>query len=152
MRWEAKSFFSSAFLGVVVRGLSCCLEEQCWVSCQRCPLFNTGAGHNSLACFARTQEDARISTLLFIYFFFFFQAFAFLVHSTSFLSKSFSRLLFALGTANSDSHVGPQNEIGHPARRHKWLKQVPALGTRGIQIGFETYFSTTGWFITRYLV
>ena len=34
--------------------------------------------------------------------------------------------------ANIGSCVGPQNKIGHPARRHRQVMQVPALSARGI--------------------
>ena len=40
--------------------------------------------------------------------------------------------------ANTGSCVGPQNKMGHPARRYTQLIQVPVLGFRGIKMGSKT--------------
>ena len=43
-----------------------------------------------------------------------------------------SRGMPVSAAANTGSHVGPQNEIGHPAGRYRQLMQVPELIARGI--------------------
>ena len=43
-----------------------------------------------------------------------------------------------LAVANAGSCVGRQNKIGHPARCHGRLMQVPVLRAHGIQIGSKT--------------
>ena len=42
--------------------------------------------------------------------------------------------------------MGSQNEIGHPARRHRQLMQVPELSAHGIELGSKTCVTVfLGW-------
>ena len=40
--------------------------------------------------------------------------------------------VLALANTGSCVGVGPRNKLGHPARRSRWLIQVPTLSARGI--------------------
>ena len=84
------------------------------------PRANKRSTRNSHACFAHCQEfrNCRIFDLP--------GPFTFIV------SESSLYFLTALVLANAISRVGPRNEKGHPARRHNWLMQVPALKSGGV--------------------
>ena len=84
------------------------------------PRANKRSTRNNRACFAHCQEfrNCRIFDLP--------GQFTFIV------SKSSLYFLTALVSANAISRVGPRNKIGHPARRHNWLMQVPVQRSGGV--------------------
>ena len=67
------------------------------------------------------------------------------VHSPAFF-QVLSSVFPVLAVANIGSCVGPQNKIGHPAHRHRQVKQVPVLSARGIKIGSKTCVIMGLWF------
>ena len=54
------------------------------------------------------------------------------VHPPAFSPQNLSRVFPLFVVANTGSCVGPQNKIGHPARRYTQLSHVHMLGFRGI--------------------
>ena len=52
-----------------------------------------------------------------------------------FIFQKLSRVFPVLAVASAVSCVGQQNKIGHPARCHRRLMQVPVLSAHGIEIG-----------------
>ena len=57
-----------------------------------------------------------------------------------------------LADANNSSRVGPQNKLGHPARRYTQLTQIPVLSARGIEIGSKAYVTVfLGWHFSSFL-
>ena len=48
--------------------------------------------------------------------------------------QNLSRMFPVLAVAGAGSRLDPQDEIGHPAHRHRRLMQVPVLSASGIEI------------------